>query len=298
MTDSPYAAFLNFARTARPQIDDWLDRLTQYDDDCPGRLREAIRYSLLAPGKRLRPLLVLMATDACGCDYRGARPAACAVEMIHCYSLVHDDLPAMDNDALRRGQPTCHIRYGETLAILAGDALLAQAFEVISTLDCPAACVARCCGELAAAAGPCSLVGGQVDDLQGLPPGAGIVELERIHRRKTGAMFRVSLRLGAIIGGANAAAAAALDEYGRNLGLAFQIIDDLLDVKGQADKLGKTVGKDAAQGKLTYPALLGEAGSRQRAGDLIAEARRVLARFGSKAAHLDALARYVLDRDR
>jgi geranylgeranyl diphosphate synthase, type II len=301
MTDTPtaisYAPFLDFARTARIEIDAALDGVAQYDDSCPASLREAIRYCLLAPGKRLRPLLVLMAAEACGCDRRQALPAACAVEMIHTYSLVHDDLPAMDDDQLRRGRPTCHVKYGEALAILVGDALLAQAFEVISGGIDPPERAARCCRELAGAAGPRSLVGGQVDDLQGLSAESGLVELERIHRRKTGAMFRVSLQLGAIIGDADARAEQALVNYGENLGLAFQIVDDLLDIWGSADSLGKSVGKDVAQGKRTYPTLLGEAASRQRAEQLLADARQCLTVFGSNAEPLHALTWYVLHRD-
>jgi geranylgeranyl diphosphate synthase, type II len=293
-----YQAFVDFAGRMRPEIDQALDRYTQYGDDCPAELREAIRYSLLAPGKRLRPLLVFMAADVCGCPATAAMPAACAVEMVHCYSLVHDDLPAMDNDRLRRGRPTCHVKYGETLAILVGDALLAQAFHVLSQLDRPAVCVTRCCRELAMAAGPESLVGGQVDDLAGLPSDSTSADLDRVHRRKTGALFRVSLRMGAILGNATAQSEAALDRYAQNLGLAFQIVDDLLDVRGSTEALGKTVGKDAAQGKVTYPFLLGESASRQRAADLIADARRALEVFGGTAAHLDALAQYVLERDR
>lgn len=294
----PYQAFVDFARTMRPEIDAALDRSTQYDADCPAVLREAIRYSLLAPGKRLRPLLVLMAADACGCPWQTAMPAACAVEMVHGYSLVHDDLPAMDDDRLRRGRPTCHVQYGEALAILVGDALLAQAFQALSELDRPAPCVVRCCRELAAAAGACSLVGGQVDDLAGLPTGCGLEELDRVHRRKTGAMFRVALRLGAIVGDADGEAEAALDRYSQKLGLAFQVVDDLLDVRGRTETLGKSVGKDAAQGKITYPVLLGIEASQQRATELIHEARQALVTFGDKASHLDALAQYVIDRDR
>jgi geranylgeranyl diphosphate synthase type II len=294
----PYQPFVDFADRMRPEIDQALDRWTQYGEDCPAELREAIRYSLLAPGKRLRPLLVLMAADACGCPSQIAMPAACAVEMVHCYSLVHDDLPAMDNDQLRRGRPTCHVKFGETLAILVGDALLAQAFQVLCQLDRPAWCIARCCRELAAAAGPESLVGGQVDDLAGLSSDCNLADLERVHRRKTGALIRVCVRIGAILGHAGAEAVAALEQYSQNLGLAFQIVDDLLDVKGRTELLGKSVGKDAAQGKITYPTLLGEVASRERAADLTTQARRALESFGEKAAHLDALAQYVLDRDR
>lgn len=211
MTVQNLQPFFDFARRMQPEIEKALDRFTQMGDDCPPKLAEAIRYSLLAPGKRLRPLLVLMAADACGTSPQGAMPAACAIEMVHCYSLVHDDLPAMDDDRLRRGRPTCHVKYGETLAILVGDALLAQAFHVLCQLQTPAEYVARCCRELAFAAGPESLVGGQVDDLAGLPADGKLTDLERIHRRKTGALIKVSTRIGAILADADAPTLAALD---------------------------------------------------------------------------------------
>ncbi len=288
--------FLRFARSQRPQIDEALERLTHYDGDCPDVLREAIRYSLLAPGKRLRPILVLMAAESCGSDPRRAMPAACAVEMIHAYSLVHDDLPSMDDDRLRRGRPTCHVRYGESLAILVGDALLAQAFEVLSAGITPPARALACCRQLASAAGPCSLVGGQVDDLRASSMAMGPAELERIHRRKTGALFRASLQLGGIVAGASPSEQEALTSYGEHVGLAFQILDDLLDIWGNPTSLGKSAGKDAAQGKPTYPALLGEAASAGRAEQLLAEARGAV--DGLKhAERLCALTWYVLQRD-
>ena len=165
MTATSSAEFLDYARTLRTEIDAALDRYSQFDSDCPDVLREAIRYSLLAPGKRLRPMLVLMACEACGCDRSRAMPAACAVEMVHTYSLIHDDLPAMDDDDLRRGMPSCHVKFGEATAILAGDGLLAFAFEVISKEINPPDVAAKCCRELALAAGPSGMVGGQVDDL-------------------------------------------------------------------------------------------------------------------------------------
>jgi geranylgeranyl diphosphate synthase type II len=292
-------AFRDYAASVRVEIDAALDRATGYDADCPPQLRAAIRYSLLAPGKRLRPLLVLMAAEACGGARSRALPAACAVEMIHTYSLIHDDLPAMDDDDLRRGQPTCHVKFGEALAILAGDALLAQAFQRLAEDLEPPELAARCCRELACAAGPSALVGGQVDDLdESAASQRSLEQLERIHRRKTGAMFRVSLRLGGLVGGADPVQLAALDTYGSNLGLAFQIIDDLLDVQGDAATLGKTAGKDVRQGKPTYPALLGLEASRRRAGDLIREAQTALGVFGDRADPLASLAQYVLDRNR
>ncbi len=279
------------------------------DDGCPRTLANAMRYSLLAPGKRLRPLLVLAGARACGGDPEAALPAACAVEMIHCYSLIHDDLPAMDDDDLRRGNPTNHKVFGEGLAILAGDALLTLAFETLATRIRPATAAAACCAELGRAAGACELVGGQADDLaeEGKVPGApdtstrnaaqSLAALEAIHRRKTGAMMLVSLKLGAITAGANAGQLAALDEYGRRLGLTFQIMDDLLDVRGDEAAVGKRIGKDAARGKLTFPGLLGEEESLRRAHALTAEAISAVRSAGTDVEVLEDLARYVVERN-
>lgn len=287
-----------YAEEVRPRIDAALGAYCKFDQGCPPRLAEAIRYSLLAPGKRLRPLLVLTSAEACGGDPDDALPAACAVEMIHAYSLVHDDLPAMDDDELRRGRPTCHKVFGEGLAILAGDALQAMAFGALARDIRPPEVAARCCAALALAAGPSALVGGQADDLDGQRGEGGIDALESIHARKTGAMINVCLELGGLISGANQEQAAALLAYGRRLGLAFQITDDLLDVRGDAGTLGKRVGKDSASGKLTFPGLLGIDESFHRAQQLVAEARAALAPLGGGGQHLDALAQYVLERDR
>ena len=224
-------------------------------------------------------------------------PAAVAVEMVHTYSLIHDDLPAMDDDDLRRGRPTCHTVYGEALAILAGDALLARAFEVLATGVDPPRTAARCCAELARAAGAVRFVGGQVDDLASEFSPADLVQLERIHQRKTGALLRVSLRLGALVAGADDQQLACLDEYGRNLGLAFQIVDDLLDTHGDEQQTGKRTRKDQARGKLTFPAALGVAASRARAEELVADACHALQDLGPRASPLQGLARYVLERD-
>src|SRR5438552_2105720 len=252
----------------------------------PERLREAMAYSLLAPGKRLRPALVMFACEAAGGVQAAALPAAAAVEMVHTYSLIHDDLPAMDDDDLRRGRPTCHKQFGEALAILAGDALLTLAFQVLAETY-PAATAAACCRELARAAGASGMVGGQVGDLawENQPTGR-VADLERIHAHKTGALFRASLRMGAFAaqgerpGGPEAAMLSAFDEYGRGFGLAFQITDDLLDVEGEADRAGKRVGKDAARGKLTYPGLLGVSETRGRAQAACDRALAALAPFG------------------
>lgn len=289
--------FAQYAQATRPRIDAALESCCRLDSGCPAPLAEAIRYSLLAPGKRLRPLLVLMSAEACGLDARRAMPAACAVEMIHAYSLIHDDLPAMDDDDLRRGRPTCHKVYGEGIAILAGDALQAMAFESLARLE-PPAVATRCVAALAQAAGPAALVGGQADDLAGHQAGEGLERLESIHARKTGAMFNVCLELGALIAEADAAQAAALDAYGCRLGLAFQITDDLLDARGTTEAVGKRVGKDTGGGKLTYPGLLGIETSARRAEQLVAEAKAALAPLGEGGRRLEALAEYVLERDR
>jgi geranylgeranyl diphosphate synthase type II len=283
-------------------VDSALDRLTRFSDGCPPRLAEAIRYCLLAPGKRLRPTLVLWSAEACGCNAEAAMPAACAVEMVHTYSLVHDDLPAMDDDDLRRGRPTCHKVYGEANAILVGDALLALAFETLARGIRPAETAVECVAALAEAAGATALVGGQADDLAAAAEVNGaqldVATLESIHRRKTGAMFVVSMRLGSLVAGAEPAQRDALEEYGRKLGLAFQIADDLLDVEGNETAVGKRVGKDSGHGKLTFPRLLGVDESRRRAEQLIDEACGALARFGAAAERLEKLARYVLERNR
>lgn len=280
-------------------IESKLDAYSQFDSDCPDVLRDAIRHSLLAPGKRLRPLLTLIAANACGSEPGLAVAAACAVEMVHAYSLIHDDLPAMDDDDLRRGRPTCHKAFGEGNAILAGDALLTRAFEIVAADITPATIAVRCCGMLAKAAGASGMVGGQADDLAAeTQDNWGINELEKIHRRKTGAMLEVSLVLGGIVAEASQSQLDALGTYGRSLGLAFQVTDDLLDFAGDETELGKRTGKDADRGKLTYPGLLGVPASQQRASELIDEACSAASIFGEKAEPLLALAKFVLERKR
>ena len=310
-------SFEQAARELRPQVEEALDRYTRFPEGCPTRLAESIRYSLLAPGKRLRPLLVLMAAEACGGKIDNAMPAACAVEMIHCYSLIHDDLPAMDDDDLRRGRPTNHKVYGEAMAILAGDSLLTRAFEIVARDVRPPQVAAACCATLGEASGAAALVGGQADDMIGEeghsgPNGAArqngsgervsteklLSALESIHERKTGAIFLVSLRLGALTAAADQTQIHLLDEYGRRLGLAFQIADDLLDVQGNEEAAGKRVGKDADRGKLTFPGLLGVDESVRRARGLVAEACDLIAPLGAPAEPLASLARYVIERDR
>jgi geranylgeranyl diphosphate synthase type II len=288
-------------RAKRILVEDHLRRSLALGDGCPASLCEAMAYSLLAPGKRLRPLLVLLAAEACGGKDIDALPAASAVEMIHTYSLIHDDLPAMDDDDLRRGLPTSHKKFGEALAILAGDALLTLAFGVLAEGYAPAT-AAGCCRELAKAAGAAGMVGGQVEDLAWEKRGGGLSDLERLHARKTGALFRAALRLGLWSAqgerGVNPAQMEALDGYGRGFGLAFQITDDLLDVHSSAEQTGKRVQKDAERGKLTYPGFLGAQESRRRAEQSIQEACDSLAPLGPSGRWLAALARSILVRDR
>ncbi len=296
VTTSPATLFTPEVDAFRQGIDEALDGYTQLDQDCPDHLCEAIRYVLLAPGKRLRPLLVLAANQLCGGQIEDAMPSACAVEMIHNYSLIHDDLPAMDDDELRRGRPTCHIKFDEATAILAGDALIPLAFETIIANTNPATVAAACVGELAVASGPSQLVGGQADDLRLQFATPDLASLEKIHRRKTGALLTVSLRLGGLTAGASGAQLDCLSRYGQHLGLAFQIVDDLLDLHGDPEEMGKNTGKDAEAGKQTYPAVIGEEASRQRANEMIEQAIAAIEMFGDAAAPLRALANFVINR--
>jgi geranylgeranyl diphosphate synthase type II len=292
MTSSDLA-FDELVERWRSLIDRRLDGLLKPAPGLPPTLLEAMRYSTLGGGKRLRPLLVLLACDAAGGPVELALPAACAVEMIHTYSLIHDDLPAMDNDDFRRGQPTCHRKFDEATAILAGDGLLTKAFEVLTELE-PAVVAARCVRLLAKAAGEAGMVGGQVDDLHP-EHGAGDLEwLESLHRRKTGALLTASLLMGGEVASADAVGLAALERYGQAIGLAFQIADDLLDVAA----MGKGARKDEAAGKVTFPGILGISASRRRAEELVADAHRALAPFGRRAVSLERLATYIIERNR
>lgn len=296
MTTSNAALFPPEIEAYRDRIDERLDAYSQLDSDCPDHLREAIRYCLLAPGKRIRPLLVLTAAKICGGTIENALPAACAVEMIHNYSLIHDDLPAMDDDELRRGRPTCHIQFDEATAILAGDALIPLAFEVIVRDIKPAEVANQCVAVLARAAGPSQLVGGQADDLNLQFAPADVESLEKIHRRKTGALLAVSLEMGALSAQATLEQRISLVNYGKHLGLAFQIVDDLLDLRGSQAKMGKKTGKDADLGKQTYPSVIGEASSAIRAQEMADKAIDSLKPFKDAATALELLARFVINR--
>ncbi|CAN5120188.1 polyprenyl synthetase family protein [soil metagenome] len=279
------------------------EALAVHAADAPATLVEAMSYSLFSEGKRLRPILTVLACEAAGGTLDQALPAACAVEMIHTYSLIHDDLPAMDDDDLRRGRPTCHIRFNEALAILAGDALLTMAFELVA--GCPAKTAAVSCLELARGAGATGMVGGQVLDMEGASgqgAGASIKRLETMHCKKTGALFRSSLRLGVYAAqaetGVKPDTLKAIDDYANAFGLAFQVTDDLLDVTSSAEKTGKRVGKDAERGKLTYPGLLGIEASRAKAAELGRAAVVAAKSLGRRGELLATLADYVVSRDR
>lgn len=267
----------------------------------PKGLLEAMRYSLLAGGKRLRPVLVMAAAELFGLPARRVLPAACAMEMIHTYSLIHDDLPCMDDDDLRRGKPTNHKVYGEAMATLAGDALLTMAFELLGRQalveGVGAAAAGRATVEVAVAAGAAGMVGGQVEDLAGEGQEPPASQLERIHQLKTGALFKASLRVGAILAGAPDGAMAQLDRFAEHFGLAFQIQDDLLDVIGDAAKTGKGTGRDQRHRKSTYVSRFGLEGARARARAEVATAQQWLTSFGEKGAILAALAQFVVDRE-
>ena len=266
--------------------------------DEPSRdLYEAMRYMVLGGGKKMRPALVLMACEACGGDPKEALPAACAVEMVHTYSLIHDDLPAMDDDDLRHGRPSCHKRFGEAMAILAGDALLTEAFRVLATGVADAARAKALVAELAAAAGAVGMVGGQVADLQAERTRSDDDRLlEVIHRRKTAALLTAAVVMGAISAGAGEHRIRSLRAYGMHLGLAFQIADDVLDATAPTEVLGKTAGKDAAAGKLTFVKLFGVEAARRRARAEADRAVDALIGFGHQGDWLRDLARYVVER--
>jgi geranylgeranyl diphosphate synthase type II len=287
------------AYLARQQrlVDAELARLVPAEDTPPEAIHRAMRYSLFAGGKRIRPILCIEAARVVCDNADGVPAAACALELIHTYSLIHDDLPALDNDDYRRGKLTCHKVFGEAMAILAGDALLTLAFQVLAALDLDAGRKSRMIAELAAASGTVGgMIGGQVFDLEGerQPPTAEL--LESIHRAKTGALLRGSLRLGAIYAGAGESEYQALSCYGEHVGLAFQIVDDILDVEQSSEALGKTAGKDAQQHKVTFPAVYGLEPSRRMAEQECLRAHESLAPFGARAARLDELADLIVHR--
>ncbi len=279
-------------------VEQSLDSLLPRATVPPAAIHEAMRYSVFAGGKRLRPILVMAAGEVFGADEADLLPVACALEMIHTYSLIHDDLPAMDNDTLRRGRPTCHVVFGEAMAILAGDALLTQAFRTMSD-GRPAheGLRLRVISEVAEAAGTLNaLIGGQVLDIQSEGHEVDVTALEAIHRAKTGALIRCAVRVGAIIGGASEVELTQMTVYGEKAGLAFQVTDDLLDELASSEELGKTAGKDARKQKATYTALYGTEGARKRAVELCEEAIDAIAPGGRETERLEQIARFIVER--
>lgn len=279
-------------------VDAALHQFIPAETVAPATIHKAIRHSVFAGGKRLRPILCLAAADACGGRRDAAMPAACAVECLHTYSLVHDDLPCMDDDDFRRGVPTCHKVYGDAIAVLAGDALQALAFELVAQTPANDRYTARdYVLELARTAGSLHLVGGQVMDLEGEGKKLPLADLRFVHESKTAALLTTSIKLGAMSAGASAEQVQALHDAGWNTGLAFQIIDDILDVTQTSEKLGKSAGKDLTSEKSTYPALLGLDASREEAHRLSHAAMHALEPFGDSAARLRQMVQYLLERD-
>ncbi|MGI8601755.1 MAG: polyprenyl synthetase family protein [Verrucomicrobiales bacterium] len=279
-------------------VDEALDGFLPSRDEKPETLHEAMRYSVFAGGKRMRPVLVLTAAEACGGESGQALRAACAVECIHTYSLIHDDLPCMDDDDLRRGRPTSHKVFGEAMAVLAGDALQALAFDILCRMQFPPRFgAAEFVRELAEAAGSRQLIAGQVMDMESEGRGIEIGQLRAIHDGKTAALLTCGARLGGMSADCNATQLDALTQFGRALGLAFQVIDDILDVTQTSEKLGKTAGKDAAASKATYPSIVGVEESRRIAAELTAEARAAIEVFGASGQRLGQLADMLLRRE-
>jgi geranylgeranyl diphosphate synthase type II len=275
-----------------------LEALVPPESEPPQSIHRAMRYSLFAGGKRIRPLLALAAAEAVCGDSGEAVTAACSLELVHTYSLIHDDLPALDNDDLRRGRPTCHKVYGEAIAILTGDALLTLAFQVLAQCRCNPQAKVSMIEELSRAAGTVrGMIAGQVHDLEGERQQPTAELLERIHRAKTGALLRASVRIGALCANATRKQYEALSAYGEHVGLAFQIVDDLLDVEQSSEALGKTAGKDAAQHKITFPAVYGVAESHRMAEEQLALAHAALDPFGDRAVRLRQLAELIVHRN-
>lgn len=281
-------------------VDAALERYLPPETELPASLHSAMRYSIFAGGKRIRPVLMLAACEAVGGDVDAVMPAACAMEMIHTYSLIHDDLPAMDDDDFRRGRPTNHKVYGEAIAILAGDALLTQAFILMSSTSSLKTDPARMLAvihEIAGCAGSHGMVGGQVVDMESEgKQDIDLATVQYIHTHKTGALMKASVKAGAILGGADDDRLQALTSYGEAIGLAFQIADDILDIEGTTEEIGKDAGSDQARGKATYPAVMGLADAKRRATELVEMALASLERFDATADPLREIARYIIDR--
>jgi len=298
MKRAPMSDLKTYLTDRSALVDAALNRFIPSEDTSPPTIHKAMRHSIFAGGKRLRPILCLAAAEACGGSIDTAMPAACAVECLHTYTLIHDDLPCMDDDDFRRGVPTCHKVYGEGVAVLAGDALQALAFQLLAEVPGNAQFnVGDYVRELAVTSGSLHLIGGQVMDLEGEGKKLPLADLRYVHESKTAALLTTSIKLGGMSAGATTEQIAALHAFGWNTGLAFQIIDDILDVTQTTEKLGKSAGKDLASEKSTYPALLGLDASRAEAQRLTTEAMNALSIFGDTAARLRQMAEYLLARD-
>jgi geranylgeranyl diphosphate synthase, type II len=280
-------------------VDEALERYLPGKDSNPQELHHAVHYSVFAGGKRIRPILCLAALEACGGDLAPAMPVACALELIHTYSLIHDDLPAMDNDDFRRGKPTSHKVFGEAVAILAGDALLTEAFVLLSRAEKVRLTAERRLAiiqEIARAAGISGMVGGQALDIRAEKISPDFEALADIHRRKTGALITAAVKSGAILAGASDVRVQALGVYGGHIGVAFQIADDILNVEGDSNLMGKNTGSDAALGKVTYPSLLGMETAKIKLAEHIEAAQASIAAFDARALPLRVIARYIMER--
>ena len=292
--------FKEYLKEKKKLVDKFLDDYLPKADVHPTALHEAIRYSLFAGGKRVRPVLCIASCEAVGGDIDTALPVASAIELIHTYSLIHDDLPAMDNDDYRRGRPTNHKKYGEAIAILAGDALLTMAFDMLadrklnSRLD--SASLLSIIKILASASGSAGMVGGQAADIEASGKEVNLPEVEYIHIHKTGALIRASVCIGAIAGNASKDELHVLTRYGECIGLAFQIADDILDIEGSRDEIGKDVGSDVAKEKVTYPSVIGISESKKLSKELIGKAVEAISTLGEKAEPLREIARYIVER--
>ena len=300
MESPPLFDLKAYLQSKQQQVNDWLVRLLP--PAASSRIADAMRYSVMAGGKRLRPVLCLAATEAVGGRTEDALNTAVALELIHTYSLIHDDLPAMDDDVLRRGKPTCHVAFDEATAILSGDALLTLAFQLLAspngTTGVPADRLLQVIHAVAAAAGYEGMIGGQMADIAAEGNRIALSRLEQLHLMKTGALINAAITTGAILGGGTAEQIRHLEEYAQNIGLAFQVTDDILNVEGDPAIMGKAVGTEESRQKTTYPALLGLAESKEYSSQLVENALTALQSFDQKADPLRAIARYIHDRNR
>jgi len=289
----------SYLTSQKKRINRALESLLKTSDK-PDRILEAMTYSLMAGGKRIRPVLCVAAAEAAGGNPEDALPAACALEMVHTYSLIHDDLPAMDDDALRRGKPTCHMAFDEATAILTGDALLTLAFQTLASIELSnaeqTAKWLRVIRLISYAAGYCGMIQGQMLDITSEGRQLTLAELKSLHRLKTGALIEASISSGALLGGLNSNKISMLESYAHNIGLAFQVTDDILNVEGDPEIMGKAVGTDKLRNKSTYPSLLGLKKSKNFAGKLVENALQALESFDQKAEPLRAIAKYIVER--